>query len=199
MEIQPPPIKMPSPTLSNSPEALSHHSSPAKTSRICYQPHPQMITPQHQMIDERTSGSRIPLSISTHHQLASAAIGTPGDHPHSSISGISGIHSDVNVRFKICLCIFWVIVCAFFFSNAVWFGTSTSVPKFSDHPDISDYRRTSFSIIISFITSSSSPSFGASTIAKFCASTFAFATCHLYTATRNQSVRYQFIFMDFFH
>ncbi|XP_055300665.1 proton channel OtopLc isoform X2 [Sitodiplosis mosellana] len=97
MEIQPPPIKMPpSPTLSNtavvSPETLSHHSSPAKTSRICYQqPPPHNL--QHQVIDE-TIGSRMPLSISTHHQLASVAVGTPADHPHSSISGISGIHSD---------------------------------------------------------------------------------------------------------
>lgn len=98
MEIQPPPIKMPpSPTLSNtvSPETMSHHSSPAKTSRICYQPPPHHL--QHQVIDEAVS-SRMPLSISTHHQLASAAIGTPGDHPHSSISGMSGIHSDVNSK-----------------------------------------------------------------------------------------------------
>lgn len=96
MEIQPPPIKMPpSPTLSNtvgSPETMSHHSSPAKTSRICYQPPPHHL--QHQVIDE-TITSKIPLSISTHHQLAAGAIGTPADHPHSSISGISGIHSDV--------------------------------------------------------------------------------------------------------
>lgn len=99
MEIQPPPIQMPpSPTLSNtavvSPDTLSHHSSPAKTSRICYQaPPPHHL--QHQVIDE-TMSSKIPLSISTHHQLASGAIGTPLDHPHSSISGISGMHSDVN-------------------------------------------------------------------------------------------------------
>ncbi|XP_031622847.1 proton channel OtopLc isoform X2 [Contarinia nasturtii] len=104
MEIQPPPIKMPSsPTLSTtavvSPETMSsHHSSPAKTSRICYQPPPHHL--QHQVIDE-TIGSKIPLSISTHHQLA--AIGTPVDHPHSSISGISGMHSDYGLdRQQVC-------------------------------------------------------------------------------------------------
>lgn len=102
MEIQPPPIKMPpSPTLSNpvvvSPnETLSHHSSPAKTSRICYQqPPPHHL--QHQVIDETVS-SRMPLSISTHHQLTSSAVATPGDHPHSSISGISGLNSDVTIQ-----------------------------------------------------------------------------------------------------
>lgn len=98
MEIQPPPIKMsPSPPLSSpvivSPETLSsHHSSPAKTSRICYQPPPHHL--QHQVIDE-TISTKMPLSISTHHQLTSSAMATPGDHPHSSISGISGMHSDV--------------------------------------------------------------------------------------------------------
>lgn len=104
MEIQPPPIKMqPSPTLSNSvvvsPETLSsHHSSPAKTSRICYQqPPPHHL--QHQVIDENIR-TKMPLSISTHHQLTSSAMATPGDHPHSSISGLSGMHSDVCV----CVC-----------------------------------------------------------------------------------------------
>lgn len=194
MEIQPPPIKMPSPTLSNtavvSPEALSHHSSPAKTSRICYQPHPQMIPPQHQMIDE-TIGSRIPLSISTHHQLASAAIGTPGDHPHSSISGISGMHSDVNMlqqniyRFRL-----WTNFIDFLL-NVVRFGASTSVPKFRNDTNISDYWWPSFSIVIPFVTSSSPSSFRATSIA-ISTSTFTFATCRLYTATRNQSVCHQF-------
>lgn len=98
MEIQPPPIKMPgSPTLSNnaviSPETLSHHSSPAKTSRVYYQSHHGL---QHQVIDETASVSKMPLSISTHHQLVASGIPTPGDHPHSSISGISGFHSDVS-------------------------------------------------------------------------------------------------------
>lgn len=96
MEMQP--IKMShSPTLSNSvvvsPETLSHHSSPAKTSRIYYQPTHLHI--QHQTIDE-TINSKIPLSISTHQQLTSAALGTPVDHAHSSISAFSGIHSDVS-------------------------------------------------------------------------------------------------------
>lgn len=100
MEIQPPPIKMPaSPTLSNSavisPESLSHHSSPAKTSRIYYQPHHNI---QHQVIDETMppTTAKIPLSISSHHQFVSSAVATPGDHPHSSISGLSGFHSDVS-------------------------------------------------------------------------------------------------------
>lgn len=105
-EILPPPIKMPpSPTLSNpviSPEtSLSHHSSPAKTSRIYYQPHHSL---QHQVIDETVQSSKVPLSISTHHQLAAATasgIGTPGDYPHSSISGLSGIHSDVSLIFAL--------------------------------------------------------------------------------------------------
>lgn len=117
MEIQPPPIQMPpSPTLSNtaivSPESLSHHSSPAKTSRICYQqPPPHHL--QHQVIDE-TIPPKMPLSISTHHQLASAAIGTPADHPHSSISGISGIHSDVITQLSE---IFLIKILTIFFSS----------------------------------------------------------------------------------
>lgn len=99
MEMQPLPMKMShSPTLSNSvvvsPETLSHHSSPAKTSRIYYQPTHLHI--QHQTIDE-TINSKIPLSISTHQQLTSAAIGTPA--AHSSISAFSGIHSDVSSHF----------------------------------------------------------------------------------------------------
>lgn len=121
MEIQPPPIspiKMPaSPTLSStavvSPETLSHHSSPAKTSRICYQqPPPHHL--QHQVIDE-TIGTRMPLSISTHHQLASVAgISTPADHPHSSISGISGIHSDVNTRSPPAFCVPFLVILMLF-------------------------------------------------------------------------------------
>lgn len=99
MEIQPPPIKMPpSPTLSNpviSPESLSHHSSPAKTSRSYYQPHHSL---QHSaIIDESIPIAKVPLSISGHHQLASTAMGTPIEYPHSSISGLSGIHSDVSL------------------------------------------------------------------------------------------------------
>lgn len=98
MEIQPPPIKMQSsPTMSNpivSPETLSHHSSPAKTSRIYYQPH---HTIQHQVIDESVPTTKVPLSISSHNQLAGATMGTPIEYPHSSISGLSGIHSDVSL------------------------------------------------------------------------------------------------------
>lgn len=98
MEIQPPPFKMPSsPTLSNpivSPETLSHHSSPAKTSRIYFQPHHNI---QHQVIDESVPTRNVPLSISSHNQLAAANMGTPIEYPHSSISGLSGIHSDVSL------------------------------------------------------------------------------------------------------
>lgn len=103
MEIQPPPIKMtPSPTVSStviiSPESLSHHSSPAKTSRIYFQstsmqPPPHMV--QHEIVDE-TMNTRMPLSISSHQQLTAAGISTPVDHPHSSISALSGLHSDVS-------------------------------------------------------------------------------------------------------
>lgn len=112
MEIQPPPIKMsPSPPLSNSavvvsPETLSsHHSSPAKTSRIfnSYQQPPPATThhlqQHHQVIDETSLRTKMPLSISSHHQLTSSAIATPGDPPHSSISGLSGMHSDVCFHF----------------------------------------------------------------------------------------------------
>lgn len=110
MEIQPPPIKMPtSPTLSNpivSPETLSHHSSPAKTSRIYYQPHHNI---QHQVIDESVPTTKIPLSISSHNnQLAAATMGTPIEYPHSSISGLSGIHSDVTmILISIFVCLFF--------------------------------------------------------------------------------------------
>lgn len=99
MEIQPPPIKMPSssPTLSNpivSPETPSHHSSPAKTSRIFYQPHHNI---QHHVIDESVPPTTVPLSISSHNHLAGATMGTPIEYPHSSISGLSAIHSDVSL------------------------------------------------------------------------------------------------------
>lgn len=183
----------PSPTLSNtamvSPDTMSsRHSSPAKTSRICYQPPPPPHHLQHQVIDEAVS-TRIPLSISTHHQLAS-----PADHPHSSISGISGIHSDVNKKIqkkksnenqcKIPILMCFGIVCLNF-SNVVRFGSS-SVQKFSNNTNITNCRP-SFSIVVSFITSSSSSPSSASSIARS-TSTLTSTTCRLCTATRNQSV-----------
>lgn len=69
----------------------SHHSSPAKKSRVHYQHHLH----HHQVttVDETTTTqTKIPLSVSAHHQLV-AAIGTPSSSgPQPSISGVSGLH-----------------------------------------------------------------------------------------------------------
>lgn len=105
MEIQPPPIKHPpSPTLSNSgaiisSDSQSHHSSPAKTSHIHYHHHHQVTT-----IDEKrtpsppphapTAMTRVPLSISSHHQLV-AALGSPVSSSQPSISGVSALQLQV--------------------------------------------------------------------------------------------------------
>lgn len=101
MEIQPPPIKHPpSPTLSSSAaiissDSLSHHSSPAKTSRVHYHHHHQVTT-----IDETTTSmSRVPLSVSSHHQLV-AALNSPisPTGPQPSISGVSALQLQMQQR-----------------------------------------------------------------------------------------------------
>lgn len=76
-----------------SPETMSsHHSSPAKKSRVHYQHHQHHHHHQVTTIDETTTQTKIPLSVSAHHQLV-AAIGTPSSSgPHPSISGVSGLH-----------------------------------------------------------------------------------------------------------
>lgn len=194
MEIQPPPIKMPSsPTLSNamvSPETLSHHSSPAKTSRICYQPHHNI---QHQTIDGSVPSSKVPLSISSHHQLAAATMGTPIEYPHSSISGLSGIHSDVipDSHFRFFFFINFYLnekktTTSFLIFHTVRSITSANMSKFGDNTNLTDVRSTSSSIIISFIISSS-PSSRASAVACY-ATTFTITTSYLYTANRDQTV-----------
>lgn len=101
MEIQPPPIMHP-PSPSNSAavmssESLSHHSSPAKTSRVHYHHHHQVTT-----IDERmptSSVSKVPLSVSSHHQLV-AALSSPVSisGPQPSISGVSALQLQVQQR-----------------------------------------------------------------------------------------------------
>lgn len=98
MEIQPPPIKHPpSPTLSNSAAIMSsdshsQHSSPAKKSRVHYHHHHQVTT-----IDERTS--KVPLSVSSHHQLV-AALSSPvsSTGPQPSMSGVSALQLQVQQR-----------------------------------------------------------------------------------------------------
>lgn len=192
MEIQPPKIQMsPSPTLSNSvvvsPETLSsHHSSPAKTSRICYQaPPPHHL--QHQVIDENIR-PKMPLSISTHHQLTSSAMATPGDHhPHSSISGLSGIHSDVCLLSYCVHCCGIVNFSLFVGDFSVCFGSTTNVPKFGNNTNFAHSRPPSRIIDASFITSSPSSSFRTSTIAS-CSTTIENTTNCLYTTTRTKGV-----------
>lgn len=94
-----------------SPETLSHHSSPAKSSRILYQSHKQHShhadLVEHQqvtIIDERTqsttppqsamAGSKMPLSVSAHHQLV-AAISSPIG-PQPSISDVSALQLQIH-------------------------------------------------------------------------------------------------------
>lgn len=91
-----------------SPETLSHHSSPAKSSRILYQSHKQHShhaeLVEHQqvtIIDERTStttpppgSGKMPLSVSAHHQLV-AAISSPIG-PQPSISDMSALQLQIH-------------------------------------------------------------------------------------------------------
>lgn len=83
-----------------SPETLSHHSSPAKTSRILYQAHKQHShhadLEQHQvtMIDERMTMTKLPTSVSAHHQLV-AAISSPAG-PQPSISDVSALQLQIH-------------------------------------------------------------------------------------------------------
>lgn len=84
-----------------SPETLSHHSSPAKSSRILYQTHKQHShhtdLEQHQhvtTIDERTTTTKLPLSVSAHHQLV-AAISSPVG-PQPSISDVSALQLQIH-------------------------------------------------------------------------------------------------------
>lgn len=197
MEIQPPPIKMtPSPTVSSSaivsPESLSHQSSPAKTSRIYFQttsmPTAHHLA-QHDIIDE-TVNVRLPLSISSHQQMATT-LGTPVDHPHSSISALSGMHSDVSSTFKEEKKTFVLkskekeTIRGLFGLSVVW-STSEStanMPELGHNTNITDNRRPSFSITVSFVIASSSSS--CTSAITIHTTTFTTADSLLYTATRN--------------
>lgn len=84
-----------------SPESLSHHSSPGKSSRIFYQAHKQHshhtdLDHQVTTIDERTTTTttKLPLSVSAHHQLVAAISSPDGQQP--SISDVSALQLQIH-------------------------------------------------------------------------------------------------------